>query len=1129
MKTKLLLLFLVSLPFAGFSQDWAKLDTSQISANDKALAVNDQGFVLRFFTENVGNNGFVHIWNPNTEQWSNITGPFSGVPLFDVDVETDGQDFYISCMNNYTPSVYQVSPIGSVTDISAGMTQYSLNEPSDLFISKTSNELYLAGVTDYGDDIIVLKYSGSSWDTLDYSPIWNIGPYTPSSINSISGYVTPTDVFLGITIFNGGAKSTQDDALLLRSDPATGPFLHPSGIGGPLPFHADRISIDGDGTETPWIITNNAVAYDSVHVYKYTGGGLGNVQGMQFSFDISNVQISRTHGQPQILISTYGGVENTDIFVYNGAQFENVHPSQLGLGQIDDDYPEFAQHPVNGNPYVITEFVSDSVAVFALNDLPYIDSYQVHDVCPSGGTFLENLAIRDMDRDSVWIIGTSSNQTIVSDFDIYVYHNFYSPDSTLSYFDIDFGFAQTGTCDIYLDIYDGISHQRDTIPVTILSDPILDETGINNLSVCDNQGPINLDGLVLPTGGTYSGPAINGNFLDAQIAQAIGVIYYDYTDGNGCSVSSEITLNTFNAPSLSLGAGITAANCGTADGAAEVTVTAGSSNDYYFYWSTGATTTLINNIASGQYVANVIDTNDCQVSLPVVVPSLAITITENNTAPTCHNSSNGAIDLTLSGSGPFEYYWITGDTTEDLTNLSVGFYSVMITDNNGCSTSHLVNLEPATPSLYLDAVVNDGNCGSNNGGVTINQVIGGSGSFSFLWSNAQTTQSLTNVAPGIYSVTVTDGACTYMEEFTVSTFDGPYISTESVTNVDCNQNNGAIDISIYSGANNVQSILWSNSSATEDLTGLSAGTYNVVVTDVTGCETYSSFLIEGVKPAQQPICVVTVDSTTTTNLLVWERVQATGISHYNIYRETGAIDNYTLVGTVNATDESIWNDVNASPVVTSWRYKLSSVDDCGVESDLSAHHKTIHVTINKGTGTNYNVFWDDYEGINYSTVNLYRYDAVNGAIVLATLPSNIYSYTDNPGTDTLGLDYFVGFDLVSPCTSSRAQDYNGTRSNRSAGIFDPGNGVNLSIEEYEDINDQFVVYPNPNNGVFTIDFSLMNGSKQIKLIDSRGRIVAYKTTSQNTYNLTMNHLESGMYFVEVIYNNQKGIKKIIIQ
>ncbi|MCB0479763.1 MAG: hypothetical protein KDC84_16460, partial [Crocinitomicaceae bacterium] len=195
------------------------------------------------------------------------------------------------------------------------------------------------------------------------------------------------------------------------------------------------------------------------------------------------------------------------------------------------------------------------------------------------------------------------------------------------------------------------------------------------------------------------------------------------------------------------------------------------------------------------------------------------------------------------------------------------------------------------------------------------------------------------------------------------------------------------------------------------------------------------------------ICLVTVDSLTTTNLLIWERVTLTGISHFNIYRETGAIGNYPLVGTVSASAESIWNDVNASPLTTSWRYKITQVDDCGSESNKSLHHKTMHVTINKGLGTTYNVFWDDYEGITYTSVNLYRYDQTNGIVVLATLPANVYSYTDDPGNDTLGLDYFVGFDLANACTSSRAQDYNGTRSNRSAGIFDPGNGVGLSVFE----------------------------------------------------------------------------------
>jgi hypothetical protein len=351
-----------------------------------------------------------------------------------------------------------------------------------------------------------------------------------------------------------------------------------------------------------------------------------------------------------------------------------------------------------------------------------------------------------------------------------------------------------------------------------------------------------------------------------------------------------------------------------------------------------------------------------------------------------------------------------------------------------------------------------------------------------------------------------------------------------MSNVDCNMSNGAIYTTIMANQNAIASTVWSNSATTEDITGLDVGTYTLVVTDVAGCEAQHTWQVTPIKPQVQPICLVTVDSTTTTNLLVWERVNPSGITHYNIYRETGAVNNYPIVGTVASTDESVWNDVSASPLVTSWRYKLTQVDDCGTESNMSPHHKTMHVTINKGLGTLYNIFWDQYEGISYSTVNLYRYDQANGLIVLATLPSTNTSYTDDPGNDTINLDYFVGFDLAFPCTSSRAQDYNGTRSNRSAGIFNGGSGIDdLSITENGDLNDAIEVYPNPNNGLFKIAFgNSVQGMKSIRIVDMRGKSVAYKKTTLAQYQLNLTNLESGIYFVEILNNNKKGVKKIII-
>lgn len=1116
-----------------YAQDWHQVGMNFTTIDKKKVAVTSDGHVGMFVTNTGPNNGFFWIYDPSSMTWTEVTGPFNSQTVMDMNLVTDGTDFYIyHTVSSQDQFVWKINPVSQTPiNVSSGLANGIFNfGATDLFVNHSTGDLYLVGLNGDMTDLNVMGFNGSNWDTLQLDFMSAAGA-SIQFVNMVSGYANGTDVYIGVSANDGSF----DGIGLFQAQIGTWNFQFANGLPSFNNNHlANHVDLAGDGNGYPIVVSNNFNVSDSVMYYEYDGGGMNVSSGINMGGPlVTNIEVSFKGGKKMVMVTTDAASDNTKVFEWNGSNFVNAHPSLAGVGTMDDPKSSFAQHPINGKPYVTAEIATDDIRTYALNSTPFIDNIVIKDIClQSFGDIFQPVGVKDDDSDSTWILIRSTNQTMIGDNDLS--SNFVSRNGQITSYN---GYCawtnMDGTVMIEIIAYDGITTDTSQHAVTVLPNPSIDASSVMAYPVCSTNGPIDLNTLITPTGGIWSGQAVDQNgMLDPVSAQQNSVVYYDFYDANGCYASEEISLFTVTGPTINPGTA-TPASCGTANGAAQITVIPGSTNDYFIQWSTGDTNTVsVSNLSQGQYQINVIDTNGCANFLSYIVPSQDIAVAVNPTPPLCQGSATGSIDITVTGNAPFSYYWINGDTTEDLTNVEGGIYTVMITDNNGCTTTELVDLAPLSSQMSIDGWANDGQCMINDGGVQINQVFGGTAPYTFLWSNAQTTQNLTNVAPGVYSVVVTDdNNCTYTDTFTVSTIDGPYLYEESITNVDCNQSNGAIDLGVSWGQNPPTSFSWSNGETTEDITNLNPGTYTVVVTDGAGCEGHASFTVKAIKPDVQPICLVTVDSLTTTNLLVWERVTPTGISHYNIYRETGAANNYPLVGTVSANDESVWNDVSASPLVTSWRYKMTQVDDCGVESDMSLHHKTMHVTINKGLGTTYNIFWDDYEGIAYSTVNLYRYDQTNGITTLATLPSTNNSYTDDPGNDTINLDYFVGFDLAAPCTSSRAQDYNGTRSNRSAGVFDPGDGIDdLSIFENNDLSDMILIYPNPNSGIFTLSFgNTLLGKKEIKVLDSRGKIVAYKSTTSYHYEMNLLNLESGIYFVEVINNNKKGLKKIVIQ
>jgi fibronectin type 3 domain-containing protein len=281
--------------------------------------------------------------------------------------------------------------------------------------------------------------------------------------------------------------------------------------------------------------------------------------------------------------------------------------------------------------------------------------------------------------------------------------------------------------------------------------------------------------------------------------------------------------------------------------------------------------------------------------------------------------------------------------------------------------------------------------------------------------------------------------------------------------------------------------------------------------------------------------MVTVDSVTTTNLIVWEKPVTTSIDHYRIYRETTQVGLFQLIDTVNYASISVFNDVVASPKTKSWRYKISAVNACGDESSLSNSHKTIHlVTEDLGSGE-YKVTWDNYEGFLYNDYDLYRFTNASGwELILDNIPYLALPYTLDTPSSIDGLDYMIEIDPGFQCTATfgKAQDYNSSRSNKARGDFNPGSGTgdpNNSIVEYESESMNVSIYPNPSNGVFNVDmdFSDIGAQAAMTITDISGKIISQQEVVNGINVLNLEHIKTGIYLVSIQDDQNNIVVRIL--
>lgn len=408
--------------------------------------------------------------------------------------------------------------------------------------------------------------------------------------------------------------------------------------------------------------------------------------------------------------------------------------------------------------------------------------------------------------------------------------------------------------------------------------------------------------------------------------------------------------------------------------------------------------------------------------------------------------------------------------------------------------------------------------GSWDGTATAN-FTGGTSPFTYLWNNGQMGQTATGLAAGVYSVTVTDaiadtatGSVTVTQPPPIT----PSISASGPTTL-CLGNSVTLTASggvtyQWSTGNNTASINVSPSSTTS---------YTVSVF-INNCSATTSATVNVILPPAVPVCLVSVDTASSKNVIVWQKPATTAIDSFFVYREI--IGNYSKIGAVAYNDLGYFTDTaqGVNPNITSFRYKISALDTCGNESVLSAYHKTMHLQINSGV----NLSWNDYEGFSFTYYKILRDTSGNGNWdSLYSVGFGTTSWTDiSPPVNMNNNRYLI--EVIPPYLCETTPYYKISRSNTKRSIDIQGAANSL---QFADVG--FQVYPNPNNGKFTLRITntekgMINNEVIINNVLGEKVFATLDINLQGSYDLDLSNHPSGIYYISVKSNENSFYVKL---
>ena len=354
---------------------------------------------------------------------------------------------------------------------------------------------------------------------------------------------------------------------------------------------------------------------------------------------------------------------------------------------------------------------------------------------------------------------------------------------------------------------------------------------LNNIpALCESSDPLILS-QGLPSGGSYTGSGvISGILYPAITGVGIDSVTYTYLDTNGCSNFATRTVQINVAP-LAIASNDTSICFGE-------TINLKASGGLSYQWNNGDTGSVVSISPTSTTLYSVIMTNsigctDEELVKVTVHPGMNLTYSAFDA--NCNQVNGIATVIVNGGTGPFGYNWTTGNTSSLANNLSSGVYSVTVSDVFGCEKVGAVSIsDKGAPKVTLVNQV-DPLCYNSADGELEIAISKAKANYSTTWNNGDTSTVIQNLTAGTYDVVVADeNGCSTFESYTLVQPDSISIDFVSVE-ASCGNSDGKLFPNV-SGGTQPYTYNWQpGASPTDSLVNITAGVYELEVTDTNNC------------------------------------------------------------------------------------------------------------------------------------------------------------------------------------------------------------------------------------------------------------------------------------------------------
>lgn len=446
------------------------------------------------------------------------------------------------------------------------------------------------------------------------------------------------------------------------------------------------------------------------------------------------------------------------------------------------------------------------------------------------------------------------------------------------------------------------------------------------------------------------------------------------------------------------------------------------------------------------------------------------------------------------------------DTLYDQNNNS---YKVICNDPSIVNCTQVVTVSP-------NGLINS--CVGGSITLTCNQAP----NYTYQWSRngvllpGENTFQLNVSQSGFYTVTVfVSGACPVTSNPVQINFNNPAptaptISFTAGSATNCGTNNGVLTVS-----GSFPSFLWNTGESGTSINVNSSGTYSVIGQGAQGCDATSApYIINGINIPIPEICTVTANEDDTHHIIIFYKPQSAVIDSFIIMKDSLNNGNYTRAGALSYIELSEFEDLQSNPQLGASTYRVIAKDTCGGLSIPSAPVRPIYLQVQANIGIQRWLNWNQYisQTQNIQTYVIYRgVDLLTlDSITSISAPAN--GYLDNPP----GLNFIYRVEAILQ------YECEGTRAARRGSVSN-GNG-NIAPSTPDGINKinntgfDFILYPNPNNGQFTLQLSNNNGG-EAKIYDIAGKLITIEKLPYKTNQINLQHLLRGTYFISVTDKN----------